>query len=191
MKAFSIGYIVTLSFLLVMTLLFATLGFYPAPVGPKSPQYPNTSYSTSNMSQEEIERQASRLAAYDRERKKYDEEQKTFASKHLLPYSRNVIVGWIGILVILQIIGVLFLRHTPHVAGAYAFTGVWAVIFGPFVGTALIAGSVISTINASQAEPVPLDSFYKTVTFFGVLGCVALTTIGMRFLTPAHIKKEK
>jgi hypothetical protein len=40
MRAYRVGFILTVSFLVLLSVICLTLGYMPAPTGPKAPEYP-------------------------------------------------------------------------------------------------------------------------------------------------------
>src|SRR3989344_482250 len=169
MRAFSIGYIITLSFLLVLTVSSITLGYFGPPKGPIPPEYPSTSlnmgYNQLSFPTAPIFGQQNQFGAfpatptsgnsyqdklrkYEEDKKNYDEEKKVFMQEEMVPYIRNIFVAWIMIFVIFEVTGLMFAKFISTLVGAaYAFSGAWAVIFGPLWGITFTVSSLVASLT--------------------------------------------
>lgn len=189
MRAFRIGFVFTLSFLLILTILMMTLGFYPAPVGPKAPEYPTSTTtsvypSTTTASPDDYTK---KYAEYDQAKKQYDQDQKTFLQDKIVPYARNVVVFWVLMLVLFEIAGVILVKRFSEVVGAgFAFSGVWAVIFGPFGGILWFVNSVVSSFGSRANQTFSADIIFQSVGIMALLGVIAMTATGFYFFRKAR-----
>ncbi len=195
MKAYRVGYILTLSFLLVLFVVSATLGFYPAPKGPKAPEYPKyDSYGSSSGSYNDYYNSNSnydsyndKLKQYDEDMKDYEAEQKSFMRKKVIPYVRNVFVFWIILLAAFQVVGLFLAKMGADlVGGAFAFSGVLAVVFGPFTGLIWFANSAVSSFSGRSQETFSLDPLWQALTLTSFLGILGLTVLGLLLFGPLH-----
>src|SRR4030067_1787529 len=159
MRAFRIGYIITLSFLLVLMIITLTFGFFPAPKGPEAPKYPSYSdysYTTSYTSTKKYDtsKYESEQKKYREDQAKYQTEQKNFVQDKVVPYTRNVFVAWVVLVLLFQIIGLFLAKFgSDFVGAAYSFSGLWAVIFGPLSGIIWAAASLVSSFSrGAEAE---------------------------------------
>lgn len=196
MNGFRIGFVGTLSFLLFIAVVVGTLAYYPAPKGPKAPVYPNyQDYPSPYQSQSLTPTQNNPLAKpaiqvqddeYSKALKKYNDETKTykerqlkFTNEKIVPYVRNVFVGWIAAVVAFELIGVLFIKIGSDLVGSgYAFSGMWAVIFGPIGGLVWYASAIISSFARTAEQEVSADPVLKAVTWATVIGVVVMTILG-------------
>lgn len=193
MRAFRIGYVFTLSFLLILAVVMLTFGFYPAPVGPKAPEYPtypSMSYDSTNTtaySKQQAEYDGLRKS-YDEEKKQYDENQKTFLQTDIVPYARNVFMIWLLALVAFQVVGLLFVRRLglPLVGAGYSFSGVWAVFLGPIGGFLWFASSIVSAFGQRANQQLVLDPLNQSIGIVSLLGVIVLSVLGF-----ALLKEEK
>lgn len=230
MRGFRIGYIVTLSFLILFTGASLTLAFFRAPEGPKRPEYPdypsNSTYPYSagesaqgilpriqqampgqpmqdlyyddstgsammpiatptpyDMYQDpaQIEYQQ-KMDQYNKDVKKYQEDQKNFMSEKIVPYVKNVLILWIVMLVLFELIGLGLVKLGSTLTGsAFAFTGVWAIIFGPIGMSIFLMNSLVSSYASRSEQPVSVESIFQTTGFVGLAGVVILTVAGVFF----------
>lgn len=233
MRGFRIGYIVTLSFLILFTGASLTLAFYKAPQGPKMPTYPEYPSSPvvplSNMSAPsqgmmsqiqqvmpgkanqnmyydssssammpapvvsptpydpyyqdpaQIEYQK-KMEQYNKDYKQYQEDQKNFMKDKIVPYVKNVLVLWIVMLVGFELIGLGLAKLGSTLTGsAFAFTGVWAIIFGPIGMSIFLMNSLVSSYAVRSEQPVSVESIFQTTGFVGLAGVIILTVAGILF----------
>lgn len=196
MKAFRIGYITTFSFLLILTVFSATMGFYPAPKGQKMPEYPvstNTTYDYNDPVQ--VQRQQAEYKAqqdkYQSDLKSYQEQQKTFIQDKVVPYARNVFVVWITAVVVFEIIGLLFIKMGASLVGAgFAFTGFFAVIFGPLGGLMWYVSYLVSSFARGADQQFSSDPLFQAIAVTSIIGAIALAVVGYileRFNKPLYI----
>lgn len=178
MRAFRIGYILTLSFLLILTLVMLTFGFYPAPTGPKMPEYPNyASDSTDSYDPTAYQRQ---MNEYTEAQETYKAQQSTFMQDHIVPYARNVFVIWILSLVVFQVVGLILIRSVSDIAGAaFSFSGVWAVIFGPLGGMLWFASSLAASFGARADQTYSAEPIFQAIGIISLLGSIILTVLGI------------
>ncbi len=183
MRAFNIGFIASLSFLLVLSVMFLTLGFYLVPQGPAYPVYPSTQPSSYNTDGSYTNEQNAVYAKYDSDVKKYEDESKGFMKDRFLPYIQNVFVGWVIVLMFFEIIAIICAKFiSPVVGGAYAFTGVWAVFGGPIFGMILMSVFGFSNVPTSEETASAIEAMYKMVGIASLLGSAVLTVIGLKLL---------
>jgi len=175
-----------LSFLMFLGMITSSFGFFPAPIGPKAPDYP--SYSSSSITLPNSTSGSSQTSSsYDNEitqyrldTKKYREEQKTFTQNKVIPYARNMFVGWVIVLIIIGIIGIILAKALSElVSGAYIFTGVWAAIFGPLGGVLWFANSLISGFAGKAEASFSVEPIFQAVGFTSIVGVIILTFLGI------------
>ena len=202
MKALSIGYVLTLSFLLVFAVATITAGYFPAPIGPKAPEYPDTStldYNISPLSalstqSQPVQAQAfpsyenpqnsyqKSLSEYKAQKKQYEEDQKNFIEAKMIPYVRNVLVAWILVFVLFEVIAMVIAKLSSAVVGAgYAFSSVFAILFLPFWGSIFAINSLVSTLSQQADRTFSIDPITRTVGIVSLLAVVVLTIAGMIF----------
>ncbi len=175
MKALKIGYILSLSFLLVLTVVTATFGFYPAPKGPKAPEYPKTaSYDYTSDSYK------NQTTQYEAQRTQYDAEQKFFLQNQIVAYTRNVVVLWIFSLIVFGIVGLLLSLVKTEVVGAgYVFSGVWAVLYGPVGLMMWYVSGLVRTFGARAEQDFSTDSIFQSAAYICIFGVIVLTALGI------------
>lgn len=182
MKAFRVGFIVSLSFLLLLAIITGTLGFFPPPKGPKPPEYPKyPSYNSSDQAaytkQQADYAEASKK--YDEDTKAYQDQQKSFTEKKIIPYARNVFIAWIGIVVVFEIIGLLFVQfNSSLVGGGFAFTGFWAVVFGPIGGLMWYASALVSSFARTSSQEFSSDPVLQAICLASFMGALILSAVG-------------
>jgi hypothetical protein len=189
MRAFKIGYVLTLSFLLVLMVVTLTFGFFPAPSGPKAPTYPSSSSSSDSLygSSSSSSRSSSssyykELQQYETDKAKYDKEQKNFVKDKVVPYTQGVFISWIVILLIFQIAGLLIAKFwASFIGAAYSFSGVWAVIFGPLGGLIWFASSLVSSFSGRAEETFSVDPILQGVGLTCLFGVALMTAAGIFF----------
>ncbi len=192
MRAFRIGYVFTLSFLLILSVLMLTLGYYRAPVGPKAPEYPTSTTtpampSTTTSDTITSMDYTSPYTEYEKAKKQYDQDQKTFLQDKIVPYARNVVVFWVLMLVLFEVAGVILVKQFSEVVGAgFAFSGVWAVIFGPFGGILWFVNSMVSSFGNRANQTVSADIIFQSVGIMALLGVIAMTATGFYFFRKAR-----
>lgn len=192
MRAFRIGYILTLSFFLVLLVITLTLGYFSAPKGPKAPKYPSSSsYMDSSSSSYDRNEYSKMYEQYKKERQKYEKEQKTFIQDKVVPYVRNVFVGWVVLFLLFQVIGLVLAKFGSALVGAaYSFSGLWAILFGPLSGLVWFVGSIVSgmvTSFGSEAESeFTVRPIFQAVGLTSLVGVIVLTALGV--LLFGHIK---
>ncbi|HEY4694636.1 MAG TPA: hypothetical protein VIH52_01580 [Candidatus Nanoarchaeia archaeon] len=190
MRAFRIGYILSLSFLLILTVVTLTFGFYQPPSGPKAPEYPDSSSSLYDSSgdlsddvyQRRLDERDKQLDEYDAKQKIYEEQQKTFVKDKVVPYARNVFAFWVVMAVGFQVIGLLLSKfRSPLVGAAFSFSGVWAVILGPLGGLLWFVNSLVSSFATQAEQEFTTESIFQTIGLISLLGVALLTTLGLFF----------
>ncbi len=180
MRAFRIGYILTLSFLIVLTVVTLTFGFYPAPTGPKAPDYPSSRSTFSTEGSFDTDSYKSEYETYQKDRDRYEAEQKNFLKDKIVPYARNVFVIWIVVLLVFQVGGMLLSKYFSGLLGAaFSFSGVWAVIFGPLGGLLWFVNSLVSSFAGRAEEEFTVVPIFQAVGISGLLGVVVLTVVGL------------
>ena len=91
MKAFKLGFVLMLSFLMFLGIVTCSFGFFPAPIGPKSPTYPSYSNTTSSLlnsmvgASQPSSSYDTEMTKYQTDMKTYQEEQKTFIQNKSFP----------------------------------------------------------------------------------------------------------
>ena len=195
MKLFRIGFVLTLSLLLILMVGSITFGFFSAPEGPKRPQYPSYSSSSSfGSSSLSNSNSSANLKKYEEESKKYEEEQNNFVKDKVVPYTRNVVVAWLILLIAFEAIGIILTKFgSPLVGAGYAFSGVWAIFFGPIGGLIWFANSLVSQFSTQAEASYSVDPILQAVGIASLLGVVALTAMGILFygkIKPAVIEDE-
>lgn len=194
MRAFKIGFVLTLSFMIFLGILSCSFGFFPAPVGPKAPTYPsysNTSLigslSGSSQATSPTQTQLSydqQMTQYQSDSKKYQEEQKIFIQGKIVPYAQGIFVSWILILIILGIIGILMARFLSElVGGAVVFTGVWSAILGPIGGMIWFMNSLVSSFAKQAEAEFSAQPIFQAVGISTIIGVIVLILLGT-FLFP-------
>lgn len=181
MRAFRIGYVVTLSFLLLLMVITLTLGYFPPPQGPKAPEYPSSSrYPSSSGTSYDSTDYSNQQRTYNERKKQYDEDQKRFLQDKIVPYTRNIFVSWIFMLVLFEVIGIVLVRSISEVVGAaYAFSGVWAVVFGPFGGLLWFINSIVSNFGTRAEQKISTETITTSIGMSALLGVIVLTTLGI------------
>jgi hypothetical protein len=185
LSAYRIGYVITLSFMLIASMFTLTLGYYPPPSGPVRPEYPT--YSNSSLQQNTLQNNfgtqntyQDEYTKYQDDLKKYEEEQKGFVKDKIIPYTRNVLVGWVLAIVLFEIIGLVLTKMgQSFVGGAYAFSGVWAVVFGPVGSLIWFASAIISSFAGRANQEYTADPVFQAVSLALILGSVVLTVLGV------------
>ena len=171
MRAFRIGYILTLSFLLVLSIVTLTFGYFPAPTGPKPPEYPT--YSSTNAYQQQQD-------AYTAQEKIYQQQQKNFTQDVIVPYAQGVFLGWIIFLVIFQVLGMIFVKFlSVQVGAAFSFSGVWAVLFGPLGGLLWFVDNLVSSFANTASNSFSANPIFQTVGIASVIGVIVMTIGGI------------
>lgn len=183
MRAFRIAYILGLGFLLFIMVITLTIGFFPPPTGPSSPQYP--SFSSEGSAYE------STYKAYDKERARYGEEQQDFVGDKIVPYVRNVITAWIVTFVVFIIAGMFFARTYSEIVGAgFAFSGVFAVVFGPIGSLVWLTSSLVSAYSGRAAQEYNTDSIAQAAGITTLLGVITLTLLGIMWYGKRGVLNE-
>lgn len=230
MRGFRIGYIVTLSFLILFTGASLTLAFFKAPEGPQMPKYPEypgspaLPYSAAEPAQGILPRiqQAmpgqpmqdiyyddstgsammpiatptpydyyqdpaqqeyqQKMDQYNKDVEKYQNDQKNFMKDKIVPYVKHVLVLWIVMLVAFELIGLGLVKIGSTLTGsAFAFTGVWAIIFGPIGMSVFLMNSLVSSYASRSEQPVSVEGIFQTTGFVGLAGVIILTVAGVLF----------
>jgi len=173
-RAFRIGYILTLSFLLVLMVVTLTFGYYSAPKGPKAPEYPAGS-SLSSTYQTEYDQ-------YQKDRKKYEDQQEGFLQEKIVPYARNVFVIWIIFLLIFQVVGIVIARFGSALVGAgFSFSGFWAVVFGPLGGLLWFVNSLVSSFGRAAEQQFNPEPILQAIGITSLIGVVVISMLGTLF----------
>ncbi len=201
-NAFRIGFVVTLSFLLIFSVITFTLGYFPPPEGPKAPEYPtyeSPSYPQLLNQQQKTPIQSlnsntptyplqyndpyqEKLKKYNVDKKLYDQQQKTFVKNKIIPYIRNILVSWILIVVLFEILGLIFSKLGLDIlGGAYAFSGVWSAIFGPFGGLIWFVSSLVYALSGKSNQEYSTDPILQAISLASFFGVVILTVFGLIF----------
>lgn len=185
LSAYRVGYVITLSFMLIASMFTFTLGYYPPPEGPKRPEYPTYSPGPIPLMQslQQIPYQYPQQGDYDkyqRELKQYEADQKNFIKDKIIPYTKRVLVGWILVIVLLEVIGLILTNAgQSFVGGAYAFSGVWAVIFGPIGSLVWFLSAIVSSFAGRANQDYSADPVLKAVSVALIFGSVVLTVFGL------------
>lgn len=181
MKAFRVGFIVSLSFLLLLSVITGTLGFFPPPKGPKPPEYPKyptVSYNDPQYAKQQQE-YADGMKKYSDDQKLYQDSQKNFTQKNIIPYARNVFIAWIAFVVLFEIIGLLFVQmNSSLVGGGFAFTGFWALVFGPVGGLMWYASALVSSFARTSSQEFSSDPVLQAISMASIMGALALSVVG-------------
>jgi len=193
MNGFKIGFIVSLSFLLVTAVYAGTLGYYPAPEGPKAPEYPDygslspysqplnvfnqTQPQQLNLPvQSEYERE---LEQYQKDLDAYKAEQETFVDREIIPYVRNIIVAWIIIHTLFVLLGILFIRLKSELVGSgFAFSSVWTILFLPLACTMWYVNLMISSFSRQAEQAFSIEPIFQAVMWTSIAGVVVLSIFG-------------
>lgn len=203
-NAFRIGFVVTLSFLLIFSTITFTLGYFPPPEGPKAPEYPT--YESSQLSQplmnnsqqqkmpgqtltpgippsvQYTDPYQEKINKYNESKKLYDQQQKTFVKNKIIPYLRNVLVGWILAVIIFEILGLVFSKLGLDIlGGGYAFSGVWSAVFGPFGGLLWFISSWVYALSGKSNQEFSTDPILQAVSLTSLFGVIVLTVFGLIF----------
>jgi hypothetical protein len=185
MKAFRVGFITTLSFLLVTAVVAGTLGFYLPPQGEKAPEYPLNNYPSYNNS-DTVEYQQQRALyqqqqqAYQDQLKSYQESQKTFVQDKIIPYTRNVFILWILAIVIFEITGLLLIGMSSSLVGSgFVFTGFWAVVYWPIGGIIWYVNSIVSGFAGRANQEFSSDPLLQAVSLVSIGAVVLLSIVGL------------
>lgn len=177
MRLFRVGYVVTLSFLIVLSVIMLTFGFYPTPKGPKAPEYP--SYSDLSVTYDS-EAYRQRQQQYDQKQKVYQAEQKNFLQDKIVPYARNVFVFWIVMLLITAALGAAIARFVSELVGAgFAFSGVWAVLFGPLASLIWFANSLVRSFGRRAEQEFTVEPLLQAVGLTTLFSVVILAVVGV------------
>lgn len=176
--------------MLLLSAFTFTIGYYPPPEGPKAPEYPAYSPPPASFLQSLQGTTTMQQSPYpypdnDYQTKldRYKEDQKTFIKGEILPYTKNVLVGWVLTIVAFEIIGMLLVKMGQFlVGGAYAFTGVWAIIFGPIGSLFWFASSLIASFAGRANQDYSFDPIMKALALSLIFGSVFLTLLGLVIL---------
>lgn len=183
MKAFRVGFIVSLSFLLLLSVITGTLGFFPPPKGPKPPEYPKYPTSSYTYNDPQYAKQqkeySDAMKKYDDDTKTYQDSQKNFTQKNIIPYARNVFIAWIAFVVLFEIIGLLFVQMSSSlVGGGFAFTGFWALVFGPVGGLMWYASALVSSFARTSSQEFSSDPVLQAICLASIIGAAVLSAAG-------------
>ena len=119
------------------------------------------------------------LKKYDEDMKVYKNTQKVFIKDKIVPYVRNIFVGWIAIVILFEALAIFFIKIGSDLVGSgYAFSGVWAIIFGPIGGLIWYASALISSFSKQAEQEFSSDPVLKAVTWASIIGVVVLTLLG-------------
>ena len=182
MRLFRLGYVFTVSFFIFLAVVTLTFGFYQAPKGPKAPEYPSItpSYSLASPSASNDAEYQRQMDQYEAENKKYLEGQKNFLGDEIVPYARNVFVLWIVTLLAIVGMGAVLARlGADLVGGAMAFTGVWAVIFGPLGCIIWFAQSLVRGFGGRAEEQFSVTPLLQAVGMASGIAVIILLLIGL------------
>ena len=172
--------------MLLLSVFTFTIGYYPPPEGPKKPDYPTYSPPPSLLQSLQGTTQSTYQypdSGYQSELERYQEDQKTFIKDEIIPYARTVLVGWVSMIVVFEIVGVLLVKIGQSlVGGAYAFTGVWAIIFGPIGSLFWFVSSLVSSFAGRANQDYSFDPIMKTLALTFIFGSVLLTLLGLVIL---------
>lgn len=196
MRAFKIGFVLTLSFMIFLGILSCSFGFFPAPVGPKAPAYPSYSsalpsplsslggsYQTTAPTQTQLSYDQ-QMTQYQSDLKKYQEEQKIFIQGKIIPYVQGMFISWILVLVLIGVIGILMVKYISElVGGALIFTGVWAAFVGPLGGTFWFINSLVSSFAKQVEAEFSVQPIFQAVGITTIVGAIILILLGA-FLFP-------
>ena len=188
MRAFRIGYILTLSFFLVLMVLTLTFGYFPAPNGPKAPKYPSSTdytyssdYNTSKYENSEYQKS---MKQYEEARDKYEKEQKTFIQDKVVPYVQTVFVAWIILFLLFQVIGLVLAKFgSAFVGAAYSFSGLWAILFGPLSGLVWFVSGLVTSLSGQAEEEFTVRPIFQAVGVTCLVGVIVLTALGVLFFS--------
>lgn len=182
MKAFRVGFIASLSFFIILGIFTTTLGFYPPPKGqkmPEYPKYPTVNYTDPNY-QSELQKYDVEMKKYDTDLKKYQEGQKTFAKDKIIPYARNVFVGWIMVILGIELVGlVVSSAGYQLVGGGWAFSGVWAILFGPIGSLLWYANTLIASFTRQAEQEYSTDPVLQAVAISCIVAVIAMSGVGI------------
>lgn len=184
MKAFRVGFILTLSFLLVMAVFSGTIGFYPPPKGLERPEYPTPStdiidYNDPAAYERQQAEQRQKYDEYQVQVDAYEKQQKTFTQEKIVPYAQTVFAGWIIAVVLFTIIGLIMVQlGSTLVGGGFAFSGFWAVVLGPVGGFMWYAGTIVSRFANTANESYSADPLMQTICITSTVGIVVLSAVG-------------
>ena len=192
MNGFKIGFIVSLSFLLVTAVYAGTLGYFPAPEGPKAPEYPDygslspysqplnvfqTQPQQLNIPvQSEYERE---LEQYQKDMETYKTEQETFVDREIIPYVRNIIVAWIIVHTLFVLLGIVFIRLKSELVGSgFAFSSVWTIFFLPLACTMWYVNLMVSSFSRQSEQAFSVEPIFQAVMWTSIAGVVVLSIFG-------------
>lgn len=159
-----------------------TFGFYPAPKGakmPESPAYPTYNYGDSATLAKQQAEYNTKQQKYQDELKTYQNQQKTFIQNKVVPYARNVFVGWIAAIVLFEIVGLLFIKMSSSLVGSgFAFSGFFAVVFGPIGGLLFYVSWLVSSFSRGADQQFSSDPVFQAISVASLVGVVALAAVG-------------
>jgi len=194
-NGFRIGFIASLSFLLIIAVFAGTMGYFPPPEGPKAPEYPNyTDYQFLSqplnlLNQNQIQQTPidtsyeseydKALREYNEAREAYEEEQASFVEEKIVPYARNVFVSWIVLQTVFVLIGVFFIKINSELVGSgFAFSSVWTILFLPLGGIIWYANLLISSFAMQAEKTYSADPILQAVMWTSIAGVLLLTIFG-------------
>jgi ABC-type multidrug transport system fused ATPase/permease subunit len=177
-----------------MMVVTNTFGFFPAPEGPKAPEYPSSSslYNFGDDSTSRTSEYNARYQEYQKQQDQYQNEQKNFVQDKVVPYARNVFVVWVVLLIAFQVVGLTLTKYgSPLVGAAYAFSGVWAVIFGPIGGLLWFVNSLISSFSSRADQSFTVEPIFQGVGITTLIGVVVMTVLGILFYGQISIPRRQ
>ena len=122
------------------------------------------------------------MEQYNKDLKSYQEDQKNFMSEKIVPYVKHLLVLWVILLVLFELIGLGLVKIGSTLTGsAFAFTGVWAIIFGPIGMSIFLMNSLVSSYASRSEQPVSVEGIFQTTGFVGLAGVIILTIAGVLF----------
>lgn len=131
-----------------------------------------------------------RLQQYEKDREKYEEDKADFINDEVVPYVRNVFMIWLVAVIAFELAGILLIKIGSVLTGsAFAFTGIWAVIFGPISGAIFLMNNLASSYLRRGDEQINVESIFQAVGIVGLLGVVVLSAAGY-FLENVFWKKK-
>lgn len=167
-----------------------SFGFFSPPTGQKAPVYPEYPSSVTNSSldlpQGSTEykvastKYSQDLENYKVAKKQYDQGQKGFVQNKIVPYARNMFIGWVFVLTLLAVVGLVLAKFASELVGAgFMFTGVWVAIVGPLGGLVWFANSLVSGLARQAEAEFSLDQLFQAIGLTTIIGVIILSIIGI------------
>jgi hypothetical protein len=183
MKAFRIGFIATLSFFIVVGIFSATLGYYPPPKGEKMPEYPTMGkydYNDPDGYKKASDEYQKKSDKYSEDLEKYQEDQKSFVKKKIVPYARNVFVGWVLSIALIEIIGLVVSAAGYQLAGGgWAFAGFWTIFLGPLGSILWYVNTLISSFARQADQDFSTDPILQALAITCFVAVLLMTGVAI------------